>query len=167
MGRLGLAFKAFFQTLTNADFADKVETLALPAPAEPKEEKPTIQPELVGLLALFQREGRLIDFLKEDLGGFGDAQIGAAARSVHEGCRKALEEHISLEPILSESEGASVSVPAGFDPATIRVVGQVAGDPPFQGTLQHHGWKIAEGSGPVSLPKTDQLVVAPAEVEIP
>src|SRR5207253_6846543 len=34
----------------------------------------------VQLLAILQREGRLLDFLQEDVDGYADAQIGAAVR---------------------------------------------------------------------------------------
>ncbi len=56
----------------------------------------------VQVLALLQRKGRLIDFLQEDLSEFEDDQIGAAVRSVHEGCREALTESVKLEPVFKD-----------------------------------------------------------------
>ncbi len=119
------------------------------------------------LLALLQREGRFLDFLAEDLNAYSDAQIGAAARGIHAGCRRALEGRLDLERILPGEEGQEVSVPASFDPEEIRLVGDVRGPAPYRGTLQHPGWRVRR----LELPKTAvgvrQQILAPAEVEIP
>jgi hypothetical protein len=138
-----------------------------PAPAPPKPAGPARESAAVQMLAILQRQGRLIDFLQEDLGQYEDAQIGAAVRSVHQGCKQALAEHVELEPILQDDEGAQVSVAAGFDPKEIRLTGNVRGNPPFRGTLRHRGWKVAR----VELPQLsgegrEEKVVAPAEVEL-
>ncbi len=117
------------------------------------------------LLALLQREGRLIDFCEEDLAGFPDAQIGAAARTVHEGCRKALRGAFTFASVRPEGEGDTVTVPQGFDPQTIRLTGNVTGSPPFTGVLRHHGWKVASVRMPAA--SGDPTVIAPAEVELP
>ena len=42
----------------------------------------------IHLFAVLQREGRLLDFLQEDLSLYEDGQIGAAVRSIHENCKK-------------------------------------------------------------------------------
>jgi hypothetical protein len=117
------------------------------------------------LLALLQQEGRLVDFLEEDIGPYEDAQVGAAVRSIHDGCRKVLRERIQLQRIVDQEDGAVVEVPRGFDPASIRVTGNVAGSPPFRGKLQHAGWRAVEASIPDAT--TDPLIIAPAEVEVP
>jgi Domain of unknown function (DUF2760) len=119
------------------------------------------------LLALLQQEGRLIDFLKEDIDAYNDAQIGAAVRSIHAGCRKALSERIELERIFAAEDGSQVTVESGFDPATVRLTGNVSGTPPFRGTLQHGGWRASKVTLPQSPGDTDPTIVAPAEVEIP
>jgi hypothetical protein len=117
------------------------------------------------LLAVLQEEGRLVDFLEEDLGAYGDEQVGAAARGIHAGCRKALRERVTLEPVLGGAEGAEVVVEEGFDPATIRLTGNVSGTPPFRGVLRHAGWRVRAATlGP--RPGHDPHVIAPAEVEI-
>ncbi|MBI1813862.1 MAG: DUF2760 domain-containing protein [Deltaproteobacteria bacterium] len=116
------------------------------------------------MLALLQHEGRLIDFLEEDIAAYDDAQVGAAVRSIHEGCRKVLRERVQLQRVIEQDDGAIVDVPAGFDPATIRVTGNVTGAPPFRGTLQHGGWRAVKITLPESA--TDAAIVAPAEVEI-
>ncbi len=118
------------------------------------------------LLALLQREGRLVDFLQEDVSGFQDAEIGAAARVVHAGTRKALHQYFTLEPILPQGEGESVAVKAGFDAQRIRLTGNITGQPPFRGTLRHHGWVATEVRLPTASPALDPRVVAPAEVEL-
>ena len=180
--RLLLSWVVPFRVLFDPSFAAGVirlrEGKALPAPAE--EDKPKKKPAkkepaplreatpdaALQLLALLQREGRFVDFLEEDVASFDDAQIGAAARVVHEGCRKALREHVPLEPIRSEDEGERVTLDKGFDAKAVRVTGNVTGEPPFKGTLAHRGWRAKE----VKLPKLaqghDASVIAPAEVEL-
>jgi hypothetical protein len=159
--RLGLAFRV----MGNAVLAGKVAALEA-APEKPAEIPPeqTHAPALA-LLALLQREGRLIDFLQEDVAGFSDADIGAAARVVHSGSRKVLQQYLSLEPVLKNSEGAAVTVPAGFDAVRIRLTGNVAGQPPFKGTLKHHGWAATSVRLP-PVPTLDPRIIAPAEVEL-
>jgi hypothetical protein len=117
------------------------------------------------LLALLQREGRLIDFCEEELAGFSDAQVGAAARTVHDGCRKAVREAFTLAPVRPESEGTAITLPPGFDPNAVRLTGNVSGDPPFSGILRHHGWKATQVRMPAGA--GDASVIAPAEVELP
>jgi hypothetical protein len=120
----------------------------------------------VQLLAILQREGRLLDFLQEDVDAYSDAQIGAAVRDIHRGCKKVLAEHAPLEPVLSGQENASVRVDPGFDPSRIRLTGNVVGEPPFTGTLRHHGWRTAKVVLPELTGAADPSVVAPAEVEL-
>ena len=118
------------------------------------------------LLALLQREGRLIDFLEQDIAAFADAEVGAAARVVHEGCRKALREHTKLQPVRAEAEGASLTLPAGYDPAEVKLTGNVQGAAPYKGVLRHRGWRASSISLPVSMRGHDPRVLAPAEVEL-
>lgn len=177
--RVALAFHLFFRVLFNALFAGQVQRLSSGAPAspEPAETLPPPQPEApklreaptdaaLQLLGLLQREGRLLDFLLEDMSGYADADIGAAARVVHDQCRKAVEAHVKLERIRAEAEGSRVSVPPGFSASEVRLTGQVTGTPPFAGTLTHAGWRAIS----IELPKLseghDVRVIAPAEVEL-
>jgi uncharacterized protein DUF2760 len=140
--------------------------------ARPEPDKPRVSAAqhhrdgALALLALLQREGRLVDFLREPLDGFSDADIGAAARDVHRGCRKVLDQHLSLEPVMPGSEEAKVSVPKGFDPAEIRLIGEAKGEPPFRGTLRHHGWRVVDARLPALADGIDRMVIAPAEVEL-
>jgi hypothetical protein len=139
-----------------------------PIAAEPA--KPAGPPKPSGaplrLLALLQREGRLLDFFMEDVQNYTDAQVGAAVRDIHRSCRKALQEHLSLDPVLTDAEGSEVTVPQGFDPAAVRLTGNVTGQPPFRGTLKHHGWRVREVKLPEPTGGQDEFVVQPAEVEL-
>lgn len=117
------------------------------------------------LLALFQRKGRLVDFLQEDLSLYDDAQIGAAVRGVHQGCKTVLSDHVTLRPVLDAEEGSVVTVSRGFDPAEIQLTGDVRGEPPFRGTLRHRGWRIERIDLPMKT-SVEHAVLAPAEVEI-
>jgi hypothetical protein len=132
-----------------------------PAPAGPQSPAPALR-----LLALLQQEGRLLDFIAEDIDGYGDAQVGAAVRSIHAGCRKALNERIELQRVLPDEDGSSVVVDKGFDPASIRLTGNVVGEPPFRGTLQHGGWRVTKVVLPESPGGVDPHIITPAEVEI-
>jgi hypothetical protein len=120
----------------------------------------------VQLLAALQREGRLIDFLQEDLGDYGDDQIGAAVRSIHRGCRETLKEHMTIGPVLVEKEGGTVMIPTGFDTTAIRLTGNVTGNPPFKGVLRHRGWRVERILLPGFPEQKGSWVLAPAEVEI-
>jgi hypothetical protein len=166
MRRIGLTIRSSWRILRNPAFAAQVEPLlAPPAPKEDKPVKPSGAP--LRLLALLQREGRLLDFLLEDIQAYPDAQIGAAVRDIHRQCHAAVKEHLVLEPVLPQGEGASVEVPPGFDPSAIRLTGNVTGQPPFRGTLQHHGWRVKDLKLTPPPAGQDEFVLQPAEVELP
>lgn len=160
--RLGLAFRV----LGNAGFAAKC--IAAEAAPEKPAELPPQRAHASGLavLALLQREGRLIDFLQEDVASFSDAEIGAAARVVHSGCRKVVHQYLTLDSVITDTEGSAVTVPVGFDPQRIRLTGNVAGNPPFRGTLKHHGWIASSVRLPAVSPRLEPRIIAPAEVEL-
>jgi hypothetical protein len=173
--RLALSFAAFFRVLFDGAYAGRVarlsagagEPAAKPAPVEPVTKLHVAPTEsALQLLGLLQREGRLIDFLQEDVSGYSDADIGAAARVVHDSVKKALFAHVTITRVRSESEGTRVSVPKGFSPSEVRLVGNVVGEAPFSGTLNHAGWRATR----IELPKLseghDVNVLAPAEVEL-
>ena len=169
--RLRTAFACFTRALGSPDFCRQVAALLRPAQLQAKPKPAALPPERVhasGLaaLAMLQREGRLIDFLKEDMAAFSDAEIGAAARVVHAGCRKVLSQYFDIEPVLKDAEGAPIQVPAGFDARRIRLTGNVAGQPPFRGTLKHHGWVATAVRLPAVSETLDPRVLAAAEVEL-
>lgn len=161
--RLGLAFRVLRDARLAANVA-ALEAAAPPTPTEPPPEK--THASALALLALFQREGRWVDFLQEDVAAFSDAEIGAAARVVHAGSRRVMQQCLTLEPVLADAEGANVTVPPGFDAGRIRLTGNVAGQAPFRGALKHHGWIATSVRFPALSPALDPRVIAPAEVEL-
>jgi len=136
-------------------------TVAPPAPVAGQAEG-----EIAAFLALLQEKGRLVDFLMEDVTTYDDAQVGAAARVIHQGCKEVLAEHFSITPVSAAEEGSRVTVPAGYAADEYRLIGKISGNPPFSGKLIHKGWRTEY----VKLPRTvksDRLpAIAPAEVEL-
>ncbi len=166
LARLGPATQAFARVLGDAGTAGRVETVLNPPPPEPpKPVRPSAEP--LRLLALLQREGRLLDFLLEDIAAATDEQIGAGVRELHRKAQAALKDHLVLEPVLPQNEGETVQVPPGFDPSAIRLTGNVTGQPPFRGTLQHHGWRVKNYTLHAPPEGQDPFVIQPAEVDLP
>ncbi|MDD5033300.1 MAG: DUF2760 domain-containing protein [Methylococcaceae bacterium] len=128
-----------------------------------KEATPDAALQLLGLL---QKEARFIDFIQENVSQYSDTDIGAAARVVHEGCRKVLRQHFELAPVRTESEGSRITLSKGFDASRIRLTGNIVGEAPFTGNLVHRGWKATQ----IKLPKIteghDVSIIATAEVEL-
>ncbi|PNH90172.1 DUF2760 domain-containing protein [Vibrio diazotrophicus] len=118
------------------------------------------------LLSLFQQEARLIDFLKEDVAGFSDEEVGAAARVIHAGGQKVLKEYVSLSPVRTEDEESRITLEEGFNAQQVRLVGNVSGSAPFTGTLIHKGWKADSMTLPKLAENYDASIIAPAEVEL-
>jgi hypothetical protein len=187
MHRLILAFQAFFRVLFSAEIAQQVEqvlkgTLSAPAPAGAPPRQPAPEPprpaapvapapkaparsDALTVLAALQREGRLVDFLKESLEGATDAQIAGAVRDVHRDCAQVLERMFAFRPVVAQEEGSTVEVSS--DAERFRLVGNVTGSPPFRGTLVHAGWEASKCELPTwSGSPAAARVVAPAEVEL-
>ena len=173
--RLALAFAVFFRVLGNAMFAQRVQQLPSGKPGAPEPEaapqpaaKLHVAPteSALQLLGLLQREGRLMDFLMEDMSGYGDAEIGAAARVVHDQCRSVLTSHLRIERIRAEAEGTAVTVASGFSASEVRLVGELRGEAPFRGVLKHAGWRAIGIELPQLNNKHDVNVIAPAEVKL-
>jgi hypothetical protein len=135
--------------------------------AEAEAQKIRQQRLFLHLLTILQRQGRLVDFLSEDLDQYGDEQIGAAVRGIHENCKKVISKNLALEAVIDGNEGEPITVEKGFDPGAIKLTGNVAGDPPFQGILRHKGWRTKKLELPVLSEAQDAAIIAPAEVEIP
>jgi hypothetical protein len=174
--RIAYAFKSFFGILSSGALPPDVahELIELPASAAPAptlEEPPAPVVEstdrAVQMLMILQRDGRLIDFLTEEIAPYSDAQIGAAVRDLHESCRQSLQRYVQLEPIIASEEGQAVTVQEAIDPASIKLIGNVTGKPPLRGTLRHRGWRAAKVNLPPLAEGAGRTVVAPAEVEIP
>lgn len=136
--------------------------VATPPPVAPK--KATGAP--LRILTLLQTEARFFDFLMEDLSAASEQQIGAAVREIHKKAQAALKQHLVLEPVMAESEGSTVTVPAGFDPSAVRVLGNVTGSPPFTGQLQHAGWRVKEIRLAAPAAGVDEFIIQPAEVQL-
>ncbi|CAE6856349.1 DUF2760 domain-containing protein [Burkholderia sp. R-69980] len=190
LGRISLAVSTFFGILGDGEFAAGVLRLrkggavgaaaasaapaptpapaAAPAPApQPaptlKEASPDAALQLLGLL---QRDARFIDFVEEDIKSYSDADIGAAARLVHDGCRATLREHFTIRPVRDEAEGSRVTLAEGFDATSVRLTGNVVGKAPFSGSISHRGWRVDEVRLPKLTSSHNAKVIAPAEVEL-
>ena len=160
------------QVLTHPPASDAPSAAPEPAPEPepvPEATPPPLDPgdRAVQLLALLQRDGRLIDFFNENIAPFSDAQVGAAARNVHDSCRQVLERYVTLEPIIDSEEGQPVTVQDDIDPAMTKLIGNVTGHPPLNGVLRHRGWQATRIQLPPLPDGSGRSVVAPAEVEIP
>jgi Domain of unknown function (DUF2760) len=193
MSRIGLAFSSFFRLLFGKKLAagvagylpDELKRLppatkpaaapivdkpiashVEPSPARKVDLSATHRDGAMALLALLQRDGRLVDFLNESLDGFSDGDIGATARDVHRGCKAVLDQYFTLEPVLPGADDTRVAVPKGFDPTEIRIIGEAKGEPPFTGRLKHHGWRATKSQLPTLTEGVDRSVIAPAEVEL-
>ncbi|MCB9541808.1 MAG: DUF2760 domain-containing protein [Myxococcales bacterium] len=142
------------------------ELVPEPHPATPAEPAGPDHTAALLLLSILQREGRFVDFLQEDVTDFGDADVGAAARVVHEGCKRALAQYLDIAPVRPEAEGAPITLPPGFDPTENRVTGNVTGEPPYRGRLAHPGWRVRGLDLPTVAPGHDASVIAPAEIEL-
>lgn len=124
------------------------------------------QQRALQLLSLLQREGRLVDFLEENIESYDDAQIGAAVRNIQENCKKSLNEYLAPKAVIDKEEGEEVAIPAGFDAGAIKLTGNVTGEPPFRGILQHRGWLASSFDLPTLTGTQVPDIIAPAEVEI-
>ncbi|MHB8876490.1 MAG: DUF2760 domain-containing protein, partial [Myxococcaceae bacterium] len=124
--RLWMALVAFFRIVFRPAFAVSVlpaytawkRAEALPpggAPVAKAEPPEGAHASGLFVLSMLQREGRLLDFLQEDIASHPDEAVGAAARVVHEGCRRVVSQYLSIEPVVQDAEGAAVTVPADFD----------------------------------------------------
>ncbi|WP_404301489.1 DUF2760 domain-containing protein [Alicycliphilus denitrificans] len=196
LSRIAIAIGSFFAILGNAPLAAQVARLRagepLAADAPPKEVRVEVPVEKIietrievpvekiveqrvevatdtaalQLLGLLQREARFVDFIQEDVAPYADAEIGAAARVVHEGCRKVLREHFTLAPVRAEAEGARITLQAGFDASAIRLTGNVVGQAPFTGSLSHRGWQVSDVRLPQLTDAKAAAIIAQAEVEL-
>ncbi|WCM17979.1 DUF2760 domain-containing protein [Paraburkholderia bryophila] len=185
LGRISLAVGTFFSILGDGEFAAGVLRLrqggtaaATPAPAPAPTPTPapaaapapvlkTANPDAaLQLLGLLQRDARFIDFVEEDIKSYSDADIGAAARLVHDGCRTTLREHFTIRPVRDEAEGSRITLAEGFDAGAVRLTGNVVGKAPFNGSISHRGWRVDEVRLPKLADSHNANVIAPAEVEL-
>lgn len=183
--RIGLAFKAFFQILFNARRASDYRAL-LSAPSTAATESPAStstskaassatssaaalpqRSDAISLLAALQREARLIDLVQESLDQYSDPQIGAAARDVLRDTKKVLDRMFAIQAVTQCGDGESMSTESEVDPGRIRLTGNVTGEPPFTGTVAHHGWQATRCEVPRwNGNQSSQNIIAPIELEI-
>jgi hypothetical protein len=172
--RFSLALATFWRILVDPQLAGEAARLRASGPTAPPDDRRQERNQLrdaepnaaLQLLGLLQQEGRLIDFLEEGVAAYSDAEVGAATRVVHEGCRRALRQHFAIEAVRAEPEGARVTLAEGFDPAALRLTGNVVGRPPFTGSLTHRGWRVTEVRLPKVATSHDLSILAPAEIEL-
>jgi hypothetical protein len=146
-----------------ARIAAEAVNLAAPVPTANQADA-----EVVNFLAILQEKGRLVDFLMDDITSYSDAQVGAAGRVLHEGCKAVLLEHFGIRPMREEGEGSKVTIPPGYAPDDYRLVGKISGEAPFIGTLVHHGWRAEWVKLPrlIGISASRPPAIAPAEVEL-
>jgi hypothetical protein len=142
------------------------------APADPAPKKAAAKDDLaerrmfLHLFSLLQREGRLMDFLAEDLNQYEDAQIGSAVRAVHAGCLRIVQEYLDPQPVMDAAEGETIAIEDDFDPGAIKLTGKVVGQPPFKGILHHKGWQVGKLKLPTLSGSQNAKIITPAEVEL-
>ena len=170
--RLILAFRSFFAILFKGALSDDLaaalglsrRVVAKPAPA-PTTAPATASDGALQILAILQRDSRLIDFFMEDVSSYSDDQVGAAVRSLHDQSRDALNRYIQLAPVIDGVEGTFTRL-AAIDPSSVKLLGNVPPQPPPGGILRHKGWRCIKVDLPALQGKQDAKIIAPAEVEI-
>lgn len=166
-----LAIVAMIQSLGIGKSVPDQPTIAeavKPAPLPAAMPRSSGRAEVVTLLGVFQEKGRFIDFLMDDITPYTDAQVGSVVRAVHQGCKAALNDHFTIEPVAEDDEGSEVRVPEGYSSEEIRLVGNLSGEAPFIGELVHKGWRVTSVKLPRVLhPDEDRLPnLAPAQIEL-
>jgi hypothetical protein len=165
LARLGLAVTAFRRVLSDAEVAGRIRPLLEAPAAPPKPAKRSGEP--LRLLRLLQRDAKMVDFLMQDIAGASDGDIAVFVRDMHPKAQKVLQEHLTVVPVMRQAEGETVEVPRGFDPSAIQLLGNLTGQPPYRGTLKHAGWRVSDYKLPAPAEGLDELVLAPAEVDLP
>ena len=182
MSRLMIAINVFLRVLRDPPFAERAKRMldeVTPPPTSTTPLAPTAmrqaaaspaapaRSDALALLSVLQREARLIDFVKEDIAPYADAQVGAAVRDVHRDAAAALDRLFALKPVLDQPEGSDVTIPGAVDSARLRLVGNVGATAPARGRLQHAGWQATKVELPQFTGASDAArVVAPAEIEV-
>lgn len=172
MNRIALAFRAFFNLLFGGELSpDLLKDLKLARPAAAPKPAPPPAPVAkpsdgaLQMLAILQRDSRLIDFLMEDISAYSDDQIGAAVRELHDQCRDSVARYVTLQPVIDSVEGTFTKAPS-TDPNLVKFIGNVPAKPPSGGILRHKGWRAAKVDLPALAGKQDATILAPAEIEI-
>jgi hypothetical protein len=170
--RISFAFRSFFSILFGGSLAPDIAlafgyTKPMPAKAAPAAPpKPQAGPAdgAVQILAILQRDARLLDFLMEDISGYSDDQVGAAVRDVQAQSRQSIGRYLRLEPVIDGVEGDYTKIAGATAVDSIKLIGNVpaSGKAPG-GLLRHKGWKAAQVDLPSAAPT---MILAPAEIEV-
>lgn len=171
------AVRCFFAVLFSAETARRIESALAEAPPSsaepprppvetPKAPAGPVRSEAVSLLAALQREARFVDFVMEPLTGYSDAQVGAAARGVHDECAAVLGRMFAPQPVRTENEGEPFDVESGYEAGELRIVGDRP-EGSFRATLQHPGWRATRCDVPRWTGGAAAVdVIAAAEAEV-
>jgi hypothetical protein len=171
LNRILLAFRCFFAILFHGELSAgalgdlKLGRREQATPAKTAAPPRTPADGALQILAILQRDSRLVDFLMEDIASYSDDQVGAAVRELHDQCRDSIARYVALQPVIDGVEGTPVKAPSG-DPHVVRFIGNVPAKPPSGGTLRHKGWRAAKVDLPGLTAKEDTTIIAPAEIEI-
>ncbi len=177
MNRISAAFKSFFVLLFTGELPDDVarafgyskapapKAAAPPAkPAAPPKAEAGPSDGALQILAILQRDSRLVDFLMEDIAAYSDDQVGAAVRDVQSQAREALQRYLQLAPVIDSVEGVYVKTDS-VSKGAYKLVGNVpANGKAPGGLLRHKGWKADKVDLPAAAPAAGLL--APAEIEV-
>ena len=138
-------------------------------PPAPEPAATALPADALVLTSLLQEQGRFLDFLMDDITAYSDAQVGAAARVIHQGCKAVLVDAFAPAAVSEVAEQSAITLDPDFDKAAYRLSGPVIGEPPYTGTVQHKGWrpthyKLPEYQG--NLSSAADYVFAPAQVGV-
>jgi len=178
--RVAFAFRCFFALLFKGIVPADIVAVVAPSASRGGAARPAVATagplvaaaaddpgdRAIQLLALLQRDGRLVDFLFEDVTAYSDAQVGAAVREVHASCRRVIDRYLPVEPILADLEGQTTALGAPVDPFTVKLVGNVGQQASYLGTVRHRGWRVGRLALPPLAASAARQIVTPAEVEI-
>lgn len=172
MKKLSLAVRCFLAILRSGRLDRELaaelglqEPATSPAAPVEQERRETAADGALRILGLLQREGRLLDFLMEDISAFPDEQVGAAVRDLHRHCAAALRRYVRLAPVIDGVEGTYMRLGVA-DETEVKLLGNVpVGARPEGGILRHKGWRATR----IELPPPaagDPSLLAPAEIEV-
>lgn len=122
-----------------------------------------ISDDLLVFLRLLQEEGRLIDFLKQDITTYDDSQVASASRVVHRGCSSIINKYLSIATVIDSEENSTIDFPKDLLDGSIKVQGKNG----EKIRVIHQGWKLISANIPEIVRDLDaeELLIVPAEGE--
>ncbi len=118
------------------------------------------------LLKILQKQGRLLDFLTQNIDQFNDKEVANAAKVVHRGCNRALKKHCIIKAIYDTNENTNITLNPNFDRSKVNLTGNHHIKSPIKGILIHKGWQIESLSLPTLTEKANPDILQPAEIEV-